>query len=179
MAVFLDGTSNTVLLAEGIVYNFNDAKNPVRGGMVIVSGFNDKSNIAKCMGAARDPNDQNYFLNTYKISGDEIYQGPGRGYPNAWTPVTSILCMMSPNSPHCCNSNYPMSNYTTLTTSSYHSGGINAALADGSVKFISETIDCGDVNQTITQNYKNASGKSPWGVWGAMGSINGGENVTL
>ncbi len=177
MAVFTDGTSNTVLLGEGIVYNFHDTKNPVRGGLVLVSDLTLNSPISTCMSA---PRNGAFFTNNYALSGAEIYQGPGRGYGNGWTPVTSFCTMMPPNSPHCSNSNYPMSNVTTLTPSSYHSGGINVGLADGSVRFISDTINCGtNVSTTQTVNYSNASGASPWGVWGALGSINGAETNTL
>ncbi|MDR1957734.1 MAG: DUF1559 domain-containing protein, partial [Planctomycetaceae bacterium] len=34
------------------------------------------------------------------------------------------------------------------SASSQHTGGVNAALADGSVQFISETIDCGTLTST-------------------------------
>ena len=44
------------------------------------------------------------------------------------------------------------------------------ALCDGSVRFISEKVDAGD-QSTSSVN----SGKSPFGVWGALGSPNAGE----
>ncbi len=47
-------------------------------------------------------------------------------------------------------------------------------MLDGSVHFISETIDSGDLTQGLVQ-----SGKSPYGVWGALGSRNGGESVAF
>lgn len=44
---------------------------------------------------------------------------------------------------------------------------------DGSVAFISETIDSGNLTaSSLTNN------RSPYGVWGAMGSKAGGEVVT-
>lgn len=62
-----------------------------------------------------------------------------------------------------------------LATHSYHPGGVNALMGDGSVHFISETINCGDQNfdaSTIK------SGQSPYGVWGALGTKAGGEPDT-
>jgi prepilin-type processing-associated H-X9-DG protein len=59
-----------------------------------------------------------------------------------------------------------------VAASSYHSGGVNVSLGDGSVRFISETIDSGTITATTTPV---SSGESPFGVWGALGSINGGE----
>jgi hypothetical protein len=44
------------------------------------------------------------------------------------------------------------------------------ALADGSVRFISETIDTNNLALTHP-----GSGPSPYGVWGALGSKAGGE----
>ena len=57
---------------------------------------------------------------------------------------------------------------------SNHSGGVNCALMDGSVRFVTDNIDCGDTG--ASQVY---SGKSPYGVWGALGSRNGGESTSL
>ncbi len=56
------------------------------------------------------------------------------------------------------------------TAASQHTGGVNAAMADGSVRFISDSIDAG--NQGLPQVL---SGPSPYGVWGALGSRDGGE----
>jgi len=62
-----------------------------------------------------------------------------------------------------------------VAASSYHTGGVNVTIGDGSVQFISDTINSGTLTDTTTPT----SGPSPFGVWGAMGSINGGENVTF
>jgi hypothetical protein len=80
---------------------------------------------------------------------------------------------------------------------SNHSGGVNAALADGAVRFIPDTIHvtfgvnppgsrgtCGtDYSgrpvSGRSQKYFSYTGPSAFGVWGALGSINGGESVAL
>ena len=54
------------------------------------------------------------------------------------------------------------------SASSYHPGGVNCALFDGSVRFVNETVNTG----TLSANPVD-SGSSPYGVWGALGSING------
>jgi prepilin-type processing-associated H-X9-DG protein len=62
------------------------------------------------------------------------------------------------------------------SASSYHTAGVNISLADGSVQFVSETIDAGSLTNTTTPV---TSGTSPFGVWGAIGSINGDESKGL
>jgi hypothetical protein len=44
------------------------------------------------------------------------------------------------------------------------------------LRFVSQTIDCGDPNQRPATTL---TGKSPYGVWGAAGSIAGSESTTL
>ena len=46
--------------------------------------------------------------------------------------------------------------------------GVMACMADCSVRFISNTIDCGNYGAAPNRNY---------GIWGALGTINGGESI--
>jgi len=53
-------------------------------------------------------------------------------------------------------------------------------MADGSVHFVSDTIDSGNQQYgSQTNDREPMSGPSPFGVWGAMGSINGGESKSM
>ena len=63
--------------------------------------------------------------------------------------------------------------------SSYHSGGVNVCLGDGSVKFVSSTVNAATAGVAATDLKTKMSGRSNFGVWGAMGSMNGGESTTL
>ncbi|MDR0870770.1 MAG: DUF1559 domain-containing protein, partial [Planctomycetaceae bacterium] len=77
-----------------------------------------------------------------------------------------------------------------ISASSFHPGGVNAVLGDGAVRFFSETISSTGGNGTIfpvtngpateaeAASWVQTSGKSWHGVWGALGSRNGGENAT-
>jgi prepilin-type N-terminal cleavage/methylation domain-containing protein/prepilin-type processing-associated H-X9-DG protein len=82
---------------------------------------------------------------------------------------------------------FPIFQYNNplVTASSYHSGGINVAFCDGSVRFISDSIDAGD--PTIYPGHGTTSGTSGWwltnvesvyGVWGALGTVAAGESVS-
>jgi prepilin-type processing-associated H-X9-DG protein len=59
-----------------------------------------------------------------------------------------------------------------MTPNSFHPGGVSTAMCDGSVRFVSQTIDAGSPNQNMSMSH---SGSSPWGVWGALGSLDGSE----
>jgi len=59
-----------------------------------------------------------------------------------------------------------------------HPGGINVARLDGSVAFIDAEIDCGDSSSPAPTEEMAASVPSPYGVWGALGTIDSGEIVT-
>jgi prepilin-type N-terminal cleavage/methylation domain-containing protein/prepilin-type processing-associated H-X9-DG protein len=57
--------------------------------------------------------------------------------------------------------------------SSRHSGGVNALMGDGSVRYITDSINVGDLNANGT----TITGASPFGVFGALGSRLGGETA--
>jgi hypothetical protein len=54
-------------------------------------------------------------------------------------------------------------------------------LTDGSVRFFSNTIDCGNTGaaQPAVSAATPFGGPSRYGVWGAVGSIMGGESTQL
>ena len=106
-----------------------------------------------------------------KKAGTDNWRGHFYQDGRAWNGFHTVL---PPNAPSCqATSNGYWG--AIFSANSYHSGGVNCAMADGSVRFVSETIDCGDLNATSTQ----CTGKSPYGVWGAMGTPSGGETVTM
>lgn len=83
-----------------------------------------------------------------------------------------ISTIIAPNGPSCASLGDDW-NTVMFTATSYHPGGVNTVLLDGSVRFVSDTIDTGRLDLSpVTSN------TSPYGVWGALGSISGGESVT-
>ena len=80
-----------------------------------------------------------------------------------------ISTILPPNGPSCAVAAHDFG-AVIFTPTSYHPGGVNTVFLDGSVRFISDQIDTGDLSQPWVH-----SGPSPYGVWGALGSKGGGE----
>ncbi|NLS96863.1 MAG: DUF1559 domain-containing protein [Planctomycetaceae bacterium] len=83
--------------------------------------------------------------------------------------------VLPPNAPSCSDGGtWDNQNNAVFPPSSNHPGGVNVMMADGSIQFMSDTVNTGD----LSQNQPDA-GASKYGVWGALGSKAGGESVTL
>ncbi|MGL4942690.1 MAG: DUF1559 domain-containing protein [Thermoguttaceae bacterium] len=89
---------------------------------------------------------------------------------------TTFSTIMPPNAPACFSSSDTGLQVGRLMAgpTSFHSGGVNAGFLDGSVRFVSDTINTGP-NFSVSPV---TSGSSPYGVWGALGSKNGGESAS-
>jgi prepilin-type processing-associated H-X9-DG protein len=104
---------------------------------------------------------------------------PGLQWANGDTSVNGLQTVMPPNSASCAGTDWG-GELVLNTPSSNHTGGVNAAYGDGSVHFISDTINALSNGQTDSSAIlKNTAlgGISLWGVWGALGSVNGGESA--
>jgi prepilin-type processing-associated H-X9-DG protein len=175
-----DGTSNTIALAEAAITQAN-MYNLVKGGVARVTAAIDGTTKPKTdCGTIQSSTDKTIYDTShanYTNVRDGRYRGCGildgrfqRG---------SICTILPPNSANCVTegtNNGHESNTAIYSASSYHSGGINGCLLDGSVRFISETVDCGSQDATFDGT---AAVQSPYGVWGAYGSPRGGESKSL
>jgi prepilin-type N-terminal cleavage/methylation domain-containing protein/prepilin-type processing-associated H-X9-DG protein len=167
MASIRDGTSNTILLGEMVSGGEPYAR---LGG---VATNMQSRNPAACL-ARIDP--LNPRMITGPVQSDSRPVG-GRAWDGRPC-FTGFSTMVAPNGPSC---NYTSGNDGGSsdhmgTASSRHPGGVNVSMADGSVRFISETIDTG--NSAADDVSSPGTRPSPWGVWGALGSRQGGESVS-
>ena len=77
-----------------------------------------------------------------------------------------------PNGPACTNNgNNGDQQDIIIPPNSRHPGGVMGSLADGSVRFFSDTIDCGN----LAAYQSVPGGPSMYGVWGSFGSVAGGD----
>ncbi len=83
--------------------------------------------------------------------------------------------VLPPNSASCVNDGNVNADSPTalISAASNHGAGVNAVMVDGSVRFINESINTGSLGLPEV-----TAGPSPYGVWGALGSKDGGEGAT-
>ncbi len=180
MAAILDGTSNTILMSERAIDVRGDNRvayatvNPNGSGW---SGDWDVS--AMCT---------NFRYNTCIATlGESKFYGTsqpliitntsGRGWFRGMQPYVFFSTVMPPNGPSCGASSNNGASWAQSATS-YHAGGVNVVRVDGSVSFISDTINNISSNVDTGTARCKKSGKSDYGVWGALGTKDGGETVT-
>jgi prepilin-type processing-associated H-X9-DG protein len=88
--------------------------------------------------------------------------------------------ILPPNAPSCANAHGEWQE-GIFSPDSYHPGGVNVGMADGSVRFIAETVNTGNLAAPVPGSSTTVpfGAPSPYGVWGALGSKQGGEAVAL
>ncbi|NLY00584.1 MAG: DUF1559 domain-containing protein [Rhodopirellula sp.] len=152
MSEILDGTSNTIAMSEVV--------RPPAGNTFGRNTTSYTTSPINCMTTFSNGQYTTALLDRDRSLGTRWCDGRA-GY-------TAFNTILPPNGPVC-------NGQTTtgiLTANSRHPGGVNAVLADGSVRFISETIDTGDLSAA-----QPAGGQSPYGIWGKLGSKAGNETL--
>jgi type II secretory pathway pseudopilin PulG len=173
LEMITDGTSNTVAISERCVYT-ESQRQMVRVGQIgnrtdSVNGENVKPTTTaplKCFDSTVRNGKE------YLSSGITHRTYLGTRWSDGIASYGSIQTILPPNSPACVSADE--TSRVLHAASSFHSGGVNLGLYDGSIRFVTDTIDYGDLTVPPVE-----SGSSPFGVWGAMGSCAGGESKSL
>lgn len=175
MADVRDGTSNTVMMSERV-------KGDIGGTQTAVAG-NMEAKLANAMSVANITTAPNACFavasGQYLVVGQAYKVKFGTCWMDGQPERTGFNTVLPPNAPNCSNDGNVNADSpsSVIPPSSRHPGGVNVVLADGSVRFISETIDTGTLGSTPPAT--NSSVASPYGVWGALGSKAGGESVAV
>ncbi|UUO08661.1 DUF1559 domain-containing protein [Blastopirellula sp. J2-11] len=158
-----DGLSNTLALGERAVGEVSTMK--IRGGVAIASDvWNSGSeyDVTPASCAAKRGQSGNY------LSSVTVKEYPGRRWADGAPLYSGVLAILPPNSPSCLLDDWD-GRQAIISATSYHPGGVNGAMGDGSVRFFTDTIDAG--NQSLAPS----NGASNYGVWGGLGTVSGGE----
>ena len=178
----VDGTSNTLAASECLIGSGETTLGKVEA-ISRDSGFRAAAGADKarfCLNRAPGGNiDTSAVTFQSADSGGPIVvtrQGFGRG-GRAWNglPIFTLFStILPPNSPSCgAGGATSVSDNTFLgSVASNHTGGVATIMLDGSGKFITNAVDTGNLDADHV-----SEGKSPYGIWGAIGSINGKESL--
>ena len=157
IAACVDGTSNTLLMAESTIGAGSDQD--VSGTLEEIKKKNllrkvIMQNVPKTLFDAETPAEVESVQNGVSAPGWQLDRC------STWlsgVPLyTTFGAFLPPNSSAAtCN----WMNYGFYAARSYHASGVNALMADGSVRFVSDTVDVE--------------------TWRAMATIDGGESVAL
>ncbi|MFH5802861.1 DUF1559 domain-containing protein [Alienimonas sp. DA493] len=176
-----DGTVNTMLFAE------IGRPSPERAwqGGVMSNGQADSGrvDVNACLNDSTDPNNPGYYPTGASGSYTTFHAERGRAWCSNENQYGAFNAVLAPNGPSCSNDNNARGaspgqngNYYIVSAGSYHTGIVQVVMCDGSVKSISETINA-QTGTGSTLPQPAASGKSAYGVWGALATRTGGEVV--
>ncbi|TWT64813.1 DUF1559 domain-containing protein [Allorhodopirellula solitaria] len=165
-----DGLSNTIMLGE-MATDLGDRD--TRTTPSIDNGWSPGvlDDVKTCYGQI-DPNRPSFWLQGSGV-GATSKRTEGRGY--RWADsnglMTGVNTTLAPNRELCFGGDE--STIGTLTFSSRHQGGCHVAMGDGAIKFITDSIEAGYNQGTVSENGTGnlAPGSpSPFGLWGALGT---------
>lgn len=172
LGAVIDGTSNTIVFSERVAHNannFNDGTLKTATGNELVVRYeaqqltiqtSPSSCSAKAIGNKFAP-------------GTLIKARFGILWTDGQAERIGFNTVLGPNKPSCFGDTNTAadSNVVVLPASSMHTGGVNILSLDGAVRFLTDGVDTGNtsaINPT-------PSGQSLYGVWGALGTLDGGE----
>jgi prepilin-type N-terminal cleavage/methylation domain-containing protein/prepilin-type processing-associated H-X9-DG protein len=154
-AQFSDGLSNTMIFGETQVSHHQLRKCNSNGGLTPTS-FPDTIQSPAFIASMVSQCSETAQAHQKWANGKVFFNG----LTTALTPNTKVLLPGDPNSydlvTH--DENQGGATFAALTADSYHPGGVNVLLADGSVRFIKDSID--------------------GATWRALGTMAGGEVIS-
>lgn len=168
-----DGLANTICAGE-IVTDLGDLDvrtHPV--AHALGDAISSMGNNRAC-NSMRDSQRPQFWGNTATLTGGAEQR---RGYKWALSrPLyTQMNTILPPNNEICLRGDQSTSGI--LPPGSRHQGGCHVLLADGAVKFVTDSIEAGNVNrgQVGNQPHHNDAlsvpgAPSPYGLWGALGT---------
>ncbi len=181
IAEIIDGASNTIMMSERLRNpNGGNAAGPNAAGGSFrpnEGSLRDHAAVITNPGSClAQINASGYYTNGALVS--------RRAGSIAWDGQTENVgfnTVIGPNGPSCVNRGANSDAQDgVIPPGSRHAGGVHCLLGDGAVRFISESINTGNLSAadpTGTSNTATYAGPSLYGIWGALGSRIGGDVV--
>lgn len=179
----LDGLSNTVAMGEIATYlgDSNISTSAPNDGQTMLGGGNNpamrtvRDNPGAC-DVFVDPERPRFWLN----GGARPTEARGFKWADANQMYSGCFTILPPNSPYCGRHN---SNHLSGTApmSSRHQGGAHVLMGDGAVVFMTDSVEAGNRNHGDVWSGgtgdRAPGNKSPYGLWGALGTRASGETI--
>ena len=161
-----DGATKTIMLSEATIGSGD--RNP-KSGLAMISGLSSTASPSICLATLGSGGLTGTVKTITDATKDTV---PGFRWCDARHLYSTFYTALPPNSPSC-SQNSGAENCPVISPNSYHTDGVNVAMCDASVRYVSNTIDAG--NPTLSMPGTQYTGQSLWGVWGALGTTSGGE----
>ena len=156
----VDGMSNTAMIGESMI------------GVAKMNAYTAR--IARSIpGLSKSPDLAMKTVNeqdkTYRSEQTLWGVGKGSRWAEGFYLLNGFTTVLPPGGPSATMAGDPESG--VVSASSYHIDGVNLAMADGAIRFVSRFIDTGDSTAPcISPDNTEKHCPSPYGVWGAMGT---------
>ena len=162
---FRDGTSNTAVMAERDL-GYPGRPQDILGRVAAVPA----TNPADCLAMTA----KGEYLAATTVLKELMGERWSSGHPY----YSIFLTALPPNGPSCAASALPSGKSVGgwLTAGSRHQGGCHVLFGDGTVRFVNEIIDTGNLNATTPGKHPRTAWDtdyscSSYGLWGELGTI--------
>ncbi|EMI22668.1 protein containing DUF1559 [Rhodopirellula maiorica SM1] len=158
----LDGTANTIMAGEictSMGTKEVNSDNAYYTNDALVS--DTAMELQKCLDRI-DPN-RPQFLRSSVDTRNGTSESRGYRWAAGLLQYSAFQTILPPNKPSCFRGRDVSQGVSTA--GSRHQGGVHVLMADGAIKFITDSIEAGNINGT-PQN----GNQSPYGLWGALGT---------
>ncbi len=175
-----DGTSQTIVMSERGIYSASGGRD-VRG--LTAKNFTTEvlDSPVLCLASVTG--------RKYDVDVDvEIDQHQGAMWHRGSPQSAGFNTILPPNSPSCMPNDIDNS-WALVSAGSYHEDGVNCLMGDGSVRYVSESINTGNLalqpgdpvfDRNLDEDFPLFTvGESNYGIWGALGTTQGGENINF
>ncbi|ELP34453.1 DUF1559 domain-containing protein [Rhodopirellula baltica] len=175
----LDGLSNTIMCGEiATDLGDNDKRTTVATNVGAHAAPNEKNQCRLDPSYAEpflDPERPQFWTSTVT---KQVVWGRGYRWHDYMPPYSQMTTILAPNAQLCSEGTDHRD--VVSPPSSRHQGGVHVLMGDGAVKFITDSIEAGNKNAPQVSDRAGspaAGSKSPYGLWGALGSRSAKEVI--